>query len=212
MFEKRFDEKNATSAILGAWLGFSSLACYLLFVENNTNVYAENGILETAQAVLLVLACILFLSSAIWEKGEGRLVILFCSLLCYGFVLREVDVETFDIPDLLIMLGSGTGRNLSLAAGLILLCLAALFAGMREQIRLGLNFARSQSGLLLLSGCGFLLLGDVFEKQVFGSVPYHVFWEEMSELLGDVMILLSAVYSGAFLGRTATAVRQEVKA
>src|SRR5690606_1088725 len=106
MFEKRFDEKSATSAILGAWLGFSALACYLLFVENNTNVYAENGILETTQAVLLALACVLFLATALWEKGQGRLVVLFCSLLCYGFVLREVDVETFDIPDLLILLGS----------------------------------------------------------------------------------------------------------
>lgn len=203
MFEKRFDEKSATSAILGAWLGFSALACYLLFVENNTNVYAENGILETTQAVLLALACVLFLATALWEKGEGRLVVLFCSLLCYGFVLREVDVETFDIPDLLILLGSGTGRNLSLAFGLILLCLGALFAGLREQFRQGLAFARSRSGLLLLTGCGFLLLGDVFEKELLGSIAHHVFFEEMSELLGDVMILLSAVHAGAFVSRGA---------
>lgn len=203
MFEKRFDEKNVASALLGAWIGFSALACYLLFVEGNTHVYAENGIIETLQAVLLALACILFLASAVWEKGSGRLVILFCSLLCYGFVLREVDVETFDIPDLFILLGSGAGRNASLALGLILLCLCALFAGFREQFRQGLAFARSRSGLLLLAGIGFLLLGDVFEKEVLGSFRHHVFYEEMSELLGDMMILLSAVYAGAFLNRAA---------
>ena len=209
MFERRFDEKTVVSAILGAWLGFSALASYSLFVEGNVNVYAENGILETLQAVLLALSCLIFLATATWEKGTGRLVVLFCALLCYGFVLREVDVETLDIPDLLILLGSGTGRNASLAVGLILLCLGALFAGFRAQLRLGLDFARSRAGLLLLSGLGFLLLSDVFEKQVLGSVPHHVFFEEMSELLGDVMILLSAVASGAFLQRgAATALRK----
>lgn len=208
MFERRFDEKTVVSAILGAWLGFGALASYSLFVEGNVNVYAENGILETLQAALLALSCLIFLATAIWEKGTGRLVVLFCALLCYGFVLREVDVETFDIPDLLILLGSGAGRNASLAVGLILLCLCALFAGFRAQFRLGLAFARSRAGLLLLSGLGFLLLGDVFEKQVLGSVPHHVFFEEMSELLGDVMILLSAVASGSFLQRGAAATGQ----
>ena len=208
MFERRFDEKTVVSAILGAWLGFGALASYSLFVEGNVNVYAENGILETLQAALLALSCLIFLATAIWEKGTGRLVVLFCALLCYGFVLREVDVETFDIPDLLILLGSGTGRNVSLAVGLILLCLCALFAGFRAQFRLGLAFAHSRAGLLLLSGLGFLLLGDVFEKQVLGSVPHHVFFEEMSELLGDVMILLSAVASGSFLQRGAAAIGQ----
>ncbi|HTN30120.1 MAG TPA: hypothetical protein VL178_04710 [Pseudomonas sp.] len=203
MFEKRFDEKTIVSAVLGTWVGFSILASYALFVENNTNVYAENGILETLQAVLLGLSCILFLATAAWEKGAGRLVILFCSLLCYGFVLREVDVETFDIPDLLIQLGSGAGRNATLAAGLLVLCLTALFAGLREQFRLGLDFARSRSGLLLLTGLGFLLLGDVFEKELLGSFQHHVFFEEMSELLGDLMILLSAVTAGIFLNQGA---------
>lgn len=209
MFDRRFDEKTVVSAILGAWLGFGALATYSLFVEGNVNVYAENGILETLQAVLLALSCLMFLATAIWEKGTGRLVVLFCALLCYGFVLREVDVETLDIPDLLILLGSGSGRNLSLGIGLILLCLCALFAGFRAQLRCGLDFARSHAGLLL-SGLGFLLLGDVFEKQVLGSIPHHVFFEEMSELLGDVMILLSAVASGSFLQREAAAARRKI--
>lgn len=210
MFDRRFDEKTVVSAILGAWLGFGALATYSLFVEGNVNVYAENGILETLQAVLLALSCLMFLATAIWEKGTGRLVVLFRALLCYGFVLREVDVETLDIPDLLILLGSGSGRNLSLGIGLILLCLCALFAGFRAQLRCGLDFARSRAGLLLLSGLGFLLLGDVFEKQVLGSIPHHVFFEEMSELLGDVMILLSAVASGSFLQREAAAARRKI--
>ena len=51
---------------------------------------------------------------------------------------------------------------------------------------------------------------DVFEKQVLGSIPHHVFFEEMSELLGDVMILLSAVASGSFLQREAAAARRKI--
>ncbi len=90
------------------------------------------------------------------------------------------------------------------------MCLCALFAGFRAQLRCGLDFARSRAGLLLLSGLGFLLLGDVFEKQVLGSIPHHVFFEEMSELLGDVMILLSAVASGSFLQREAATARRKI--
>jgi hypothetical protein len=36
---------------------------------------------------------------------------LFFSLLCYTFVLRELHVEKFDVPKVLIFIGSGAGHK-----------------------------------------------------------------------------------------------------
>jgi hypothetical protein len=178
---------------------------YAVFVRGQAHIYAENRLLENVQAVVLAVACLVFLASAVRHQGADRLVLLLCSLLCYSFVLRELDVERLDVPEVLKLIGSGTGRNVTLAAAFIALFSCAAMQGSRCK-RVVADFLRSRAGVLLLAGGAFLLLGDGAEK--FKTLAHHVYFEEVLELLGYVSILLSAFAAGsctaaASAGRTA---------
>ncbi|MGB5157203.1 MAG: hypothetical protein WBN77_07170, partial [Desulfobacterales bacterium] len=190
---KRF--VNVISAVIvSAWLGvwifsISSMA------DNNTHICAENGPIESMQAYLLVTACVIYLATAVLGKRLERLIPLFCSLLCYSFVLREVDVETFNIPNALKFIGSGVGRNTTIAIAF----LAIVYVALKNYLyykRAVVSFIKSRSGVLLMAGGAFLFIGSFFEKNE--SIIYHVLFEEMAEISGYFFILLSSIASNSF--------------
>jgi hypothetical protein len=98
-----------SAATMGAFFGLLSWSAYAVFVSNHPAIYAENGLLENAQAILGAIACLVFLASTALEKRSDKLILLSCSLLCSSFVLREVDVDQLAVHDALMLLGSGGG-------------------------------------------------------------------------------------------------------
>lgn len=84
---------------------------YAVFLLGDMSTYGEDGLLENIQSVVLFITSIVFLIPGLYRKRDGKLVFLFFSLLSFSFALREVDVETFDIPSILIVMGSGIGKK-----------------------------------------------------------------------------------------------------
>jgi hypothetical protein len=176
---------NVTQVFILAIVLWSFYAVMLL---DDPSVYAENNLLESTQAFTLALALVFFLVPVFDSVRNDRLIAVFLSLLSLGFILRELDVEQFDLPNLLILLGSGKGRNLLLGTGLLLTLVTALFK-FRYYLSLSRCFFRHGAGIATLFAGLFLVVGDIFEKI---DIPYHVLYEESLELVGYAILLLAA--------------------
>jgi hypothetical protein len=176
---------NVTQALILAIVLWSFYAVMLL---DDLSVYAENNLLESTQALTLALALVFFLVPVFDSVRNDRLIAVFMSLLSLGFILRELDVEQFDLPNILILLGSGKGRNLLLGTGLLLTLATALFK-FRYYLSLSRCFFRHGAGIATLFAGLFLVIGDMFEKI---DIPYHVLYEESLELVGYAILLLAA--------------------
>ncbi len=176
---------NVTQVFILAIVLWSFYAVMLL---DDPSVYAENNLLESTQALTLALAWVFFLVPVFDSVRNDRLIAVFLSLLSLGFILRELDVEQFDLPNLLILLGSGKGRNLLLGTGLLLTLVTALFK-FRYYLSLSRCFFRHGAGIATLFAGLFLVVGDIFEKI---DIPYHVLYEESLELVGYAILLLAA--------------------
>jgi hypothetical protein len=176
---------NVTQALILAIVLWSFYAVMLL---DDPSAYAENNLLESTQALTLALALVFFLVPVFDSVRNDRLIAVFMSLLSLGFILRELDVEQFDLPNILILLGSGKGRNLLLGTGLLLTLATALFK-FRYYLSLSRCFFRHGAGIATLFAGLFLVIGDMFEKI---DIPYHVLYEESLELVGYAILLLAA--------------------
>jgi len=166
------------------WFGYS------VYVLNQASIYAENGLLENIQVFTLISSCLVFLLPVLHQKREDKLVLLFFSFLCFSFILREIDVEHFDIPIFLKTVGSGIGRNIMLAVGFIAMTTYALLNFTYYKI-LARVFLVSIEGLLIIMAGILLYIGDYFEH--YKLIQHHVFLEEIFELSGYVLILLAAL-------------------
>lgn len=186
-----------SAAAITAWFGFAAWATYGILVQGHVHLYAENGLIESLQAGLAAVACVIYLATVAFEKRPDRLLLLFCALLCYAFFVREVDVETFDVPRALVLIASGKGRTLSLAVAVAAICLYAALTDAARYAKAAVQFLRSRPGVLLMAGGVFLVIGELAEKTPL--IPQHVFVEEMAELLGYVLILLSSISANAYL-------------
>lgn len=171
------------------YLGIVIWSTYSVYGLNHTAFYAENGWLENAQVLTLSIACLVFFLPVVCQRRDDKLFLLFFSLLCLSFVLREVDVEKLKIPDIFILFGSGTGRNVMLATGFIAIFSWAVF-NIKHYKKTLTSFGLSSVGILFVAAGLFLCIGDLFEKMSF--VQHHVFFEEMSEFSGYVLILFAA--------------------
>jgi hypothetical protein len=148
------------------------------------------------QVILVAIACIVFFAPIVFEKRSDKLILLFCSLLCYTFALRELDVQDLDIPAALKFIGYGVGRNITIAAALLAIFAYAGF-NFSYYKKAAKDFLKSRPGILMMVGGGFLLFGDFFEK--YDSMIHYAYFEEISELCGYVSILLAAFAAGSSL-------------
>jgi hypothetical protein len=178
----------STIAVTG-FLGFALWSTYAVFVWNRTDLHVENGLIENTQVVLLLIACLAFLAPIAFETRSNKLILLFYSLLCYSFILRELEVQEFDIPEVLIFIGSGVGRNIIGTVAFTAIVSYALFHFSYYK-KAAIEFLSSRSGILVLLGGGFLFLGHGIENQK--ALIHHEYFEEIFELCGYVFILLAA--------------------
>jgi hypothetical protein len=91
---------------------------------------------------------------------------------------------------------SGVFRNISITMAFIVLFFYAAFR-FSYYIDASVSFIRSKSGILLISGGIFFIIGDLLEKS--SSIIHHVYWEELLELCGCCFIFLSAFAANAGL-------------
>jgi hypothetical protein len=160
-------------------------------------IHAEDGILESLQAILLGCAAFCFLLvSSVASRGIQRLEYLGLTLLCFSFVLREVDLETWDLPSLLTQLVVGNGRTVTLlilwlglfafvARAFDLTRLSSIRYLVRRQIANGFVAYLSVAALLLVAG-------GVLDRELF-EVRHFQFWEEFLETHAYLLLLLLAL-------------------
>jgi len=161
---------------------------YAVLVLNDVAVFDENNLLENTQAVTLAITLVLFTVPLFDRSRNDRLLAIFFAFLALGFILRELDIEKLGLPNVLVVLGSGEGRNLLLATGLLSTLGYALFK-FRFYLDLAQMFIRSSTGLTTLLAGFFLVVGDFFEK---AKIPHHVLFEESLELIGYALLMWAA--------------------
>mgnify|MGYP000061139748 FL=1 len=176
--------------VLTIFIGIFCWFGYSVYLLDQTSIYAENGPLENIQVFTLISSCLVFLLPVLHQKREDKLVLLFFSFLCFSFILREIDVEHFDIPIFFKTIGSGIGRNIMLATGFIGMATYALLNIAYYKI-LTRVYLLSIEGILIIMAGILLYIGDYFEH--YKLIQHHVFLEEIFELSGYVLILLAAL-------------------
>ena len=177
------------NVIVAVFLCFSLWSLYSVFLFDNISLYQENGLLENIQAILLFITFLVFLLPALFQKRNDKLILIFFALLSFNFILRELDVEKFDLPNILILLGSGIGRKILIAIGFIGITIYALF-NVKYYFNLSIHLLKSSAGILFFMAAVFLFVGGFFEDAEF---QHHVYFEEQSELLGYVLYLLASL-------------------
>lgn len=180
--------KKISSLVQYFIIGVIAWSFYGVIGLNDFNIFDENNLLENTQAFVLLLVFFLFLVPLFEPFRGDKLIAVFFAILTLAFLLREVDIEKFDLPKILILLGSGNGRNILLALG-FLSTLGFAFFKFRYYLDLARCFLRNRTGFATLVAGLFLIVGDMFEKI---DVPYHVLYEESLELLGYAFLLSAA--------------------
>ncbi len=188
---KRFFDINILDLIIMLTFGMFAIILAWLFPNNHPYIYAENGLLENIQAFLLIIACLLFLLATRTKGINKKIIPLFCSLLCYSFLLRELDIESFNTYGIIRALGSGTGKNISLTIGFLSILIYAAFNDFYSYLNAAIKFAQSRSGAFLMCGGFFLIIGSFFEDR--SDIIFYFYFEEMFELLGYVLIFISSL-------------------
>ena len=184
------DYMNARNImIIMVFLGLLYYVGYSVYVLNQTSIYAENRLLENAQVFILALAGLIFSLSFVYQKRTDKLLLLFFAFLCLSFILREVDVEDLNVPDILKFIGSGIGRNVLVVTGFVSILSCAIYNITHYKTVLR-NFIFSIDGVLIIIAGALLFLGEYFEDA--HSLSHNVLLEEASELLSYVLILLVA--------------------
>jgi hypothetical protein len=182
---------NAMILALIALLLIDASFIFEVEVGGNTEIVKEDQALENYQVILLFICGTVYLQTLFYAQKGQKLFPAAGALLCFSFILRELDVEKFDLPEIIILLGHGIGRNIMLI-GLWLLLAVLFVRNSKHYLGIAVNLLMTRSALLMVAGGLLLILGDLFEDKIFG-VTFHQLYEELSELNGYFFILLAAL-------------------
>lgn len=161
----------------------------------------ENRLLEQGQVIFLAGAAVVCLiRMAVGAAAKRFFPFGFLFLFFLTFLLREVDVEDFPLPDIVILLGSGTGRDIVLGAAWIIY----LFLLVRRPLRLPATahrFLTSRVGAYFTAGILFYLAAMPFDKNMLDlSQNALLFGEESLELAGTFLLFLASLWKGKSRG------------
>lgn len=180
-----------TSVAFSALIVTDLFFYYQVEIIKNLSVFKENQLLENLQGILLFIAGLTYAQAILHVQKPYRLLPMGGALLCLSFLLRELDVEKFDLPQWIILLGSGYGRNIMLVS-LWLLVVGLLVKNYKHWLPVALDLLFSRTGIFAILGGLLLILGSLFDDEVF-DVKMYQFYEELSEMNGYYFILLSAL-------------------
>ena len=172
------DKRIYTFALLGivTVLFWSTISC---FVFNDYSVAEENGLIENSQFFILLIALLLSFKTSLQRFRKDKIISVFFAFFSLGFILREVDLEDFNLPFWLIAMGSGAGRTVLLVSLFSVISLYAI-SKFRFYFDLGGVFFKSKVGISLILSGVFLVLGSLFEDI---DIRANVVMEECLELI-----------------------------
>ena len=191
------DKRIYSFALLGivVVLFWSMISC---FVFNDYSIAQENGLIENSQIFILLIALLLSLKTSLHRFRKDKIISVVFAFFSLGFILREIDLEDFNLPFWLIAAGSGNGRTLLLVTLFLIILLYAI-SKFRFYSDLGGVFLKSKIGISLLFSGIFLVLGSFFEDI---DIRANVVIEECLELIAY----------GLFFRAIAVISRKEIRA
>jgi len=153
----------------------------------------ENGVLENTQVELLLLSGLVFAVQSFSVERNLRCILWMGAWFCLSCILRELDIEKLAVPQWVIWIGSGMGRNLIMGFGWITLCVLAIKSYPELKGSFG-KIVRSRTAILVFIAGTMLLLGSLFDHALIMAERGKL-WEEAFETLGYFLLLLSALFS-----------------
>lgn len=162
---------------------------YAATMTGKSFIVYENELVENVQAFMLFISMMVF-AVYLFRCAPSLQVIVFCGFLFFlTLLLRELDVESFKIPDLFIQLASGHGRNIILLS-LWLIALAYLFEHAHKNMSILRQLFHSQPGKLYAIGGLMLLLSEILDVIGGHRVPIY---EELTEIIAYYFTLAGAI-------------------
>ncbi len=160
----------------------------------NPAIADENHLLEWTQVFFLsaaMLVCLIRMGGE--DKGEKTFPFGFLFLVFLSAILREVDVEDFPLPDPVILMGSGMGRDIMLTVA----WLVYLFFLLRNYHRLpgiSIQYLNSHAGRYFMAGTFCYLATISFDKNMLTLGPsISFFGEEALEVVATFLLFLSTL-------------------
>ena len=182
--------------VLKHWTLFLATNLAFIFIViafGHHHLHDENGQLESFQAFMLFLATILYFRLAMLDdkSKESKRVNMGLSLLCFSFLLREVDIEQLPFMETAGFLFHGIGRTI-----LLVVLWSGFFKNVYDhcEIRL-LAIELLTSKYMLFLNISFLLLvvGTTFDKE-FWDIEHGRLYEELAETNAYLILIIPAIY------------------
>ncbi|MEI6891370.1 MAG: hypothetical protein V5783_04275 [Pontiella sp.] len=185
----RLNPNHIFLMLLGAGFLFSPT----VFADEMVRVDLENGPLENLQVILLFLSAIAFLRPVYRAERSYRCVLLGGAMLCFSFILRELDVEDLAVPHWVISMGSGPGRDVLLGTGWVLVVGLSIksFAALKQNLK-SILFSRTTA---LIVSAGLVLFSGSFFDHKDNKTTMDQLAEEIIEGVGYGIFLLGAILS-----------------
>lgn len=173
-------------AIFGGFLLTNIVLAYMIIFFEHHHLHEENGVMENAQALLLGAGTVIYLKFFLADRNEnffyGAL-----SLLCFSFLLRELDVEDFSLPIILIQLGSGTGRNIMLFSLWCLMAYGFVFR-IEDKFLVVHTFIKGRLFRYLQLTLLLLIVSAIFDRRIL-VLQHSRLFEELFEINAYLMLL-----------------------
>jgi hypothetical protein len=175
----------------------NALVYYWVINSGMSQLHAENRLLENTQVILLALTTIAFLTHLLHTGKYHHLFALCGALFCFSSILRELDVETFAIPEILILLGSGTGKKVMLVSLWLFLTGYGVFNYQKIKPRCWRDLILENATLVIFLGGCLLILGGLFDRRII-DVHHYQLYEELLETNGYLLIWVGAIMSAPY--------------
>lgn len=101
--------------LFSAFAIINTCLIYFSFTQQSNAFYSEGAAPENTQVILLIISAVGFLFLLPF-KHPYKTIHLAIALLCFSFILRELDLEHMDVFQIIKILGSGQGRILLLTS------------------------------------------------------------------------------------------------
>jgi hypothetical protein len=168
-------------------VGMNALFAYDVILFAHHEVHGENALLENLQAMFLGLATALFLVPTPANIANQCLNKAF-ALLCFSFLLRELDLEYLGLPALLVQVGTGTGRTMLLTA-LWTMVLYGFVHNVQDKPQFLRQLLRSYKFVVMAVVLVLLAISAVMDKELLPISPARLY-EELAETNAYFMMLL----------------------
>ena len=176
---------------------FIFVAGLLFFAFGDSqSIYKENGLMENLQACCLVISCLLFFVAGLRLQPTLRYVVFFFSWLSFAFLLRELDIEKLNVPEIVILFGAGKGRAVFLIPLFVLMFF--ILKNSKHYFKNLTVYIGSAMGIYIVFAALLLIAGWPLDKAAF-DIPYRVFFEEVFELAGYYFLTIAALISSVSL-------------